>query len=110
MFIEVDYSGSSPRRDAIVTACVRSFCAQFVDYVFDMKIDGVLGNRELIGYLFVLPTVANQLQHLELARRKILFSQVLCEQSRDRRRHLPFARMNRSDDCQQSSGGILFRT
>lgn len=55
----------------------------------------------MIGYLFVLAAVANQLQHLQLARREVFFTKMLREKSRHLCRDMPFARMNGSDNCQQ---------
>ena len=48
---------------------------QLVDNVLDMKIHRRLGDAELIGDLLVLVALADQLQHLELARRQILLAQ-----------------------------------
>src|SRR5262245_43636162 len=76
-------------------------CSQLVDDVLDMKIDGVLGNTESIGYLFVLETVANQLQHFQLSRSEVFFTQMLGQESRHFCRNLPFAGMNGSDHSQQ---------
>jgi hypothetical protein len=47
-----------------VRAIVR---AKLVDDVLDVEVDGVLGNRQPIGYLLVLETVADQLQYLEFS-------------------------------------------
>src|SRR5258708_40329616 len=78
-------------------------CTKFVHYVLDMKIHSILGNFKLIGYLFVLAPVTNQLQHLQLTRREVFFTQMLCEKSAHLCRHMPFAPMNGPDHCEQSA-------
>src|SRR5262245_36948932 len=76
-------------------------CTQLLDDVLEMKVDSVFGDRKLIRNLFVLATVANQLQHLQLAWCQILFTQMLCDKGCYRRRNLPFACMNGSDHGEQ---------
>src|SRR5215217_5322490 len=83
-------------------------CAQLLDNVFEMKDDSVFRDRQLIGDLFVLVAVPDKLQHLELARCEILFTQMLCDKSCDCWWNVPFARMNGSNHSQQVILGHAF--
>jgi hypothetical protein len=52
---------------------------QFVNDIFDVKVDGGLRDTQLIGDLLVLVSFADQFKDFQLARRQILLPHVLCQ-------------------------------
>jgi hypothetical protein len=93
----------------MVRACaiIRS---EFLDDVLDVNVDGVLGNRQPIGYLLVLQTVANELQHVELSSGQRLLAKMLGEHRCDFRGHVAPADVHGSDAVSRSPSGMLSST
>src|SRR5215469_1511856 len=69
--------------------------------IFDVKVYGGLGNRELIGNLLVTVSIADQFENLQFTRSEIFLTQVLCYATRNLRRDPPSPGSDLADDLQQ---------
>src|SRR5260370_1778163 len=74
---------------------------KFLHQVFNVKVNRGLGNRKLIGNLFVAIAISNEAKNLQLPRRKVLVTQVLGETSRHFWRNMPPASVNGSNHAQK---------
>src|SRR5437016_413760 len=74
---------------------------QFVHQVFNVEVNGGLGNRKLIGNLFVAIAIANEAEHLQLPGRKILFSEMFGEAGCHLRWNVSSSGVDRSDYIEQ---------
>jgi len=74
-----------------------------------MEIHGGLSNREPIGNLLIAIAVVNEPEHIQLPRRQILFTQMFRELGGDLGRNVPPAAMDRADNGEQFTLGMLLR-
>src|SRR5262245_22529087 len=76
-------------------------CLKLPVYILDVKIDGGLGNGELVGDLLVPMAIADQCENLQLTRSQIFLTQVLCYVTRNIRSDPPAPGRYLADDLQQ---------
>src|ERR671913_1712826 len=75
--------------------------AKLLDEVLDVEVDGVLRDRQLIGYLLVFVPVANQLQDLDLSRGERLLAQMFGKHGGHLEGHTPLAGMDGTNHGEQ---------
>src|SRR5262245_36253067 len=83
--------------------------SQLVHQVLDMKIDGRLGNRQLIRNLLVAVSVSNEPKNFKLPVCKVFFAQMLSKTGCHCWRHVAISSVNRSDHTQQFVLGHAFK-
>ena len=83
---------------------------KLVHDILDVKIDGGLRNRQLIGNLFIPIPVADQTQDFKLARCQVLLSEMFGDNAGDVGRYMPLTGSHGADDFQQSFFGVLLST
>src|SRR5260370_7947019 len=74
---------------------------KFLHQVFNVKVNRGLGNRKLIGNLFVAIAISNEAKNLQIPRRKVLVTQVFGETSRHFWRNMRPASVNGSNHPQK---------
>jgi hypothetical protein len=82
---------------------------ELIQQILDMKIDGVFGNRELVGNLFVAITVPDKPENVEFADRQIIVAQIFRETGSYLRWNVPPPLMNGPDNAEQFSRRHTFQ-
>src|SRR5258706_10699913 len=74
---------------------------ELINQVLNVEVDCSLGDRELIGDLFVPIAISNEPKDFQLPGREIVVAQVLGEASRHLGRDMPASVVDGADDGQQ---------
>jgi len=81
-----------------VSPVIRS---ELVHQIFNMKIDGSLGDRQFVRNLLVAVSVSNEPKNFKLSIRKVFVAQMLSEARCHFCRYMSISSMNRADDAEQ---------